>query len=395
MQDIFSASWESLQPSDVEAFLADATEEGLLWEAKGREQPNRGSVRKAACGFANSRGGFLILGAEQGNAGWTLPGLQFEVEEPGTWLSSVLNAGLNPVPSFDVKVWDRDQGRKAVVLRVEPVGVPPCLTSDGIAYARTSGQTNRITDPTVLARLTERGEAARERAEAIAQRAASGLFSNPPTEAAPAASMVSVAMATTAMAEDRTARLFNEEFARKVFVDIVKGSPSCPRVNLERETCDKMRPPSPHELALTRAFATLARAEEVPLPLIVEAFETMALQIRLEIGMLTGEGFGGFNGATDTRLRSPMRRSPRLEPHRGARVAVIATFRVGRAHGRAPRSRSAVRRQSRATSVRGSPSSSSDDDPPSRDLEALRGFMAASSRMYARVGRRLAAGRTT
>jgi hypothetical protein len=50
-------------------------------------------------------------------------------------------------------------------------------------------------------------------------------------------------------------------------------------------------------------------------------------------------------------------------------------------------------RAKRATvAARDGPSRSEDDDPP--DLSALRGFRAASNRMYVHVGRRMAAART-
>ena len=61
---------------------------------------------------------------------------------------------------------------------------------------------------------------------------------------------------------------------------------------------------------------------------------------------------------------------------------------------RAPRQRqtgSVAGRRSRAP-VRGSPSSSQSDDDP-HDLNALRGFRAASERMFCHVGRRLGAAR--
>jgi hypothetical protein len=35
MQDLFRTPWEDLTVEDVEAFPADAGDEGLTWEAKG------------------------------------------------------------------------------------------------------------------------------------------------------------------------------------------------------------------------------------------------------------------------------------------------------------------------------------------------------------------------
>jgi hypothetical protein len=41
MRDFFGTPWAELGAADVEAFLADAADEGLTWEAKGRECPGR------------------------------------------------------------------------------------------------------------------------------------------------------------------------------------------------------------------------------------------------------------------------------------------------------------------------------------------------------------------
>src|SRR6266850_6401943 len=88
---IFGVSWDELEPQDVAAFLADAEDEALRWESKGGGgRPNPGSVRKAVCGFANSRGGYLIIGADRRDGAWSVDGVDFGVDEPGTWLDSVI-----------------------------------------------------------------------------------------------------------------------------------------------------------------------------------------------------------------------------------------------------------------------------------------------------------------
>jgi Schlafen, AlbA_2 len=180
VRDFFGTPWNELAAGHVETFLADAGDEGLTWEAKGREEPHRDSVRKAVCGMANSSGGFLIVGAERG-AGrvWTLRGVQFRSDEPGTWLSSLITSGLNPVPPFDVKVFDRDTGRKAAIIGVEPVIVPPCITASGAVYQRASGQTLPVVDQRVLAELYGRGRAVREQAQTLALRASERALQEP------------------------------------------------------------------------------------------------------------------------------------------------------------------------------------------------------------------------
>jgi predicted HTH transcriptional regulator len=84
------------------------------WEAKGSKQPHGDAVRKAVCGFANARGGVLLLGAERDARGnWSFPGFAWQTDEPGTWLSSIISTGLSPAPRVGIEVFDRGEGRKA------------------------------------------------------------------------------------------------------------------------------------------------------------------------------------------------------------------------------------------------------------------------------------------
>jgi predicted HTH transcriptional regulator len=74
MFDLFGVPWAELTRSDVESFLEDAGDEGVNWEAKGRgpeqTRPRPASLRKAACGFANQIGGYLIVGASKDGDEW-------------------------------------------------------------------------------------------------------------------------------------------------------------------------------------------------------------------------------------------------------------------------------------------------------------------------------------
>lgn len=209
VQQLFDTSWEALSRESVERFLAGAGEEGLTWEAKGRKTPHRDSVRKAVCGFANAVGGYLIIGAERGQEGWRLPGAEFPSDEPGTWIGSLVAAGgVSPVPVFEPKAFDANDGRHAVVVRVEPVPTPPCITASGIAYQRVSGQTLPITDQRVLADLIQKGATLRAQTEALALRAAQRLRSEPMAFHA-AASVFAMALCAVGGPENKSKVLFD------------------------------------------------------------------------------------------------------------------------------------------------------------------------------------------
>lgn len=213
MQQLFDAPWDRLDVESVERFLADADDEGLLWEAKGTKAPRRESVQKAVCGFANALGGYLVLGAERTSGSWKLSGVEFPNDEPGTWVSSLIApSGVAPLPAFEAKAFELANGRHAVVVQVEPLATPPCITASGVAYQRVSGQTLPITDQRALADLLQKGATARLQTEGAALRAAQRLMAEPETFGPPAA-LFAIGICASRGPADKARVLFNEERA--------------------------------------------------------------------------------------------------------------------------------------------------------------------------------------
>lgn len=223
-EELFGAAWDELSLEHVRSFLADAGEEGLTWEAKGGEFGAH-IVRKAVCGFANSeRGGVLILGVG-GNArtGWVVEGMAIDDEEPEARVGRVLRSGVSPWPEHRVRAFELD-GRHVVVVEVEPVAVPPTVTSQGQVYERVSSETLPVKDPVRLAALFARGDAARAAAEANAVKAAQVLVDPEPEMREPVIIAVreseqagfGLAISATAYRDDIGAALFSAGFHEAV-----------------------------------------------------------------------------------------------------------------------------------------------------------------------------------
>jgi hypothetical protein len=208
MDTIFGAAWQDLTPDDVERFLDENREESLTWDAKGTTLPRPDSIRKHACGFANRIGGFLILGASEGDAGWTLDGVEFPNAEPETWLLDIV-AALRPAPVAHARAWPVGD-RVVAVLRVQPVGQPPCMTTGGVVYERVSGQTLPVTEPTALDRLFSRGEAARDRARKAALETTDHLI-NSVRHWATNTHLLALALSATGQPHDAATRPFRED----------------------------------------------------------------------------------------------------------------------------------------------------------------------------------------
>lgn len=192
MFNIFRVPWAELGLDDVEAFLADAGEEGVTWEAKAddedRSRPpgdtpgclRKNTIRKAGCGLANQIGGYLLVGARWDKTAheWHLPGVLMGHPEPELWIGQLLRE-LRPAPRTETRAWSLSGGRTVAVTRIEPVDEPPCMTPQGHVYQRVSGETQRIKDPTLLSALFDRGRDAQQRASELAHRAAERAFDTP------------------------------------------------------------------------------------------------------------------------------------------------------------------------------------------------------------------------
>jgi hypothetical protein len=176
---LFAVPFEELTADHVADFLAGAGDEGLTWECKGNLKDHAWvraeHVYIPACGFANGyEPGILIIGAERKHrkGPWMFPGLTPPDEEPVVWINRAVRS-LRPVPNYRISdIWKMPGDRIAAAVLVEPTPEPPCITRDGRMFQRTSSETVTVSDPQVLARLIDRGDLARKRAENLASTAA-------------------------------------------------------------------------------------------------------------------------------------------------------------------------------------------------------------------------------
>lgn len=173
----FGASWEDLKLRDLRAFFRGRPTERSIWEAKQQDSKAKIAqfVRKEVCAFANRRGGYLVLGAEEHERDWKLAGIEIRgVAELHDWIASLLRS-LTPEPLFDIHEWGLSTGRRVVVVQVEEAPVPPVAT-DGIVYLRHGTQSIRAPG-SAIRRLAEEGRRAQRPIEKSASALATELGS--------------------------------------------------------------------------------------------------------------------------------------------------------------------------------------------------------------------------
>lgn len=180
--DLFRVPWADLDLRHVRAFLDNAGDEGVTWEAKAddaRGGLHTDSLAKAGCGLSNRVGGYVLIGAKQETKGgpWSLPGITPPNDEATLWIGKALR-NLSPSPNHEAKTWTLDDGRLVAVVWVDPVDEPPCMTRRGQVYERVSGETLPVTDPARLDTLYRRGRHARTTADQRAQVAGERALDN-------------------------------------------------------------------------------------------------------------------------------------------------------------------------------------------------------------------------
>jgi len=128
--------------------------------------------------------------------------------------------GHAPGAIFDVKVFERPDGKHAAVVRVDELPVPPCVTASGVVYQRVPGLTKPVTDQSVLAELVDRGRRARDNAEALSLRASQRALAEPGALAEQDA-QVAIALCPVRGANDPSGLLFSKGFVTR-FVGLVQ-----------------------------------------------------------------------------------------------------------------------------------------------------------------------------
>jgi len=213
----FGVPWDDLDAPALIRFLDAVGQdgEGITWEAKGDDVQGAiraATVEDAVAGMANGfYVGYIVVGAvwDKGAGRWRLTGLKHpKGDELATWIDQVID-GVTPRPPVEIKPLACNEGPGAVI-RVQPLAVPPAITSSGRLLIRTAKRTVPVTDPGDVRRLFERGERMLERARTEATNGANWSRSMPfDSRFSPS---VTIGLAATGQARDIDRAVFRQGF---------------------------------------------------------------------------------------------------------------------------------------------------------------------------------------
>lgn len=158
-----SLNFRNLALADVtEEVLRELIAEGETDLVERKERPPDGGLGPTVASFANSGGGWVLLGVtNDGKAvGYQAPGRS----EPQDWLRTALRKDLDPLPPFEAGYVPID-GEEVIVIRVHASALTPHLfTPAGAIYIREHGGRHPITSQAKLLELAVSPEQAKSTA---------------------------------------------------------------------------------------------------------------------------------------------------------------------------------------------------------------------------------------
>lgn len=136
----FERPFEELQHADLDRLKEQGEAESMFFEFK-QQNPGARDVAKASASFANSHGGYLLIGVRaEGteNKITDIPGVT-RMEGLSDRISDSIVGNLDPVPMFRTKLIPHDTQKDSVTVVVhipESPNPPHIMTSTGIIYVR-------------------------------------------------------------------------------------------------------------------------------------------------------------------------------------------------------------------------------------------------------------------
>jgi hypothetical protein len=143
----FNKSIKDLKLEDLDLLIEAKFCESMFIEYKS-DWPSNEKIAKAIAGFANSHGGFLIIGTDR-NCGKdelpsSFPGANGMPTQPKDAIRNICRDHISPMPIYQAKFLEVDESRGVLVIQVDESMDTPHINRDGKIYRRQSSGTDSI-----------------------------------------------------------------------------------------------------------------------------------------------------------------------------------------------------------------------------------------------------------
>lgn len=164
MINIFNKNLDDLRYEDIVNLIDNEIHEGWILEYKEIFLKSK-KIAKSIASFANSEGGYYIIGIRESNDNKNLPkeiiGLSHkEFTNPYERIVNAVKEHISPIPYFETKVIDIPDSNRYIVVVMIPEGTNPPYLHYGSIYQRVGEVTNpkTIKDRYVLDYLIDKSE---------------------------------------------------------------------------------------------------------------------------------------------------------------------------------------------------------------------------------------------
>lgn len=153
MININGKDWNKLRLKDIEKFLSNIEDDETFFIEFKEENIRNAQLTKELSAFANSYGGYFLLGVDDSKniIGCTNKWTELKI-------NTIVCNGISPMPQIDIKKFNLNNRKKLYVIKVEEGLNPPYVTNDGHIYHRVSSSSDRIKDSNTLNNLYQKSK---------------------------------------------------------------------------------------------------------------------------------------------------------------------------------------------------------------------------------------------
>ena len=153
MININNKIWDKLRLKDIEKYLDTIDDDETFFIEFKEENIRNTQLTKEISAFANSFGGYILLGVNDSKKIVGCSNIWTELK-----INTIICNGISPTPHFDIKKFNLKNSKKLYIIKVEEGTNPPYITNDGYIYHRVSSSSDRVKNANTLNNLYLRNQ---------------------------------------------------------------------------------------------------------------------------------------------------------------------------------------------------------------------------------------------